>query len=104
MLTRSPWVIAVLVWRVLLRKSGGFDTMPAFAGDMSGLKLMASGTSAVLTAWSIAGVVGPQLVAVLKNRPPERASNLSFAIGAGLLGLGFLLSLALSDRPAAKRN
>jgi hypothetical protein len=49
-------------------------------------------------------VVGPQFVAVLKDRVPDRASTLSFAAGAGLLGIGFLLSLLLSDRPAAKRS
>ena len=64
---------------------------------------MAAVYGAILTAWSVAGVVGPQIVAVLKDRVPERASTLSFAVGAGFLGLGFLLSLLLSDKPAAKK-
>jgi OFA family oxalate/formate antiporter-like MFS transporter len=89
---------------VLLCYGGGFGTMPAFIGDVFGPKLMAAVYGAVLTAWGVAGVVGPQIVAVLKDRVSDRASTLSFAIGAGLLGLGFLLSLLLSDRPAAKRG
>jgi len=104
MLTRSPWVFGVLVCWVLLCYGGGFGTMPAFIGDVFGPKLMAAVYGAVLTAWGVAGVAGPQLVAVLKDRVPDRASTLSFAIGAGLLGLGFLLSLALSDKPAAKNG
>jgi MFS transporter, OFA family, oxalate/formate antiporter len=40
----------------------------------------------ILIAWSAAGVVGPQIVAVMKDRFPENASNYSFTIGAGLLG------------------
>jgi len=104
MLTRSPWVFGILVCWVLLCYGGGFGTMPAFIGDVFGPKLMAAVYGAVLTAWGVAGVVGPQIVAVLKDRVPDRASALSFAIGAGLLGLGFLLSLALSDRPAAQKG
>jgi OFA family oxalate/formate antiporter-like MFS transporter len=104
MLSRSPWVFGILVCWVLLCYGGGFGTMPAFIGDVFGPKLMAAVYGAVLTAWGVAGVVGPQIVAVLKDRVSDRASTLSFAIGAGLLGLGFLLSLLLSDRPAAKRG
>ena len=62
--------------------------MPAFIGDVFGPKLMAAVYGAILTAWSAAGVVGPQIVAVLKDRVPERASTLSFAIGAGFLAVG----------------
>ena len=104
MLTQSPWVFGVLVCWVLLCYGGGFGTMPAFIGDVFGPKLMAAVYGAVLTAWGVAGVAGPQIVAVLKDRVPDRASMLSFAIGAGLLGLGFLLSLLLSDRPAARNG
>jgi OFA family oxalate/formate antiporter-like MFS transporter len=104
MLTRSPWVFGILVCWVLLCYGGGFGTMPAFIGDVFGPKLMPAVYGAVLTAWGVAGVVGPQLVAVLKDRVPDRASTLSFAAGAALLGVGFLLSLPLSDRPAARKG
>ncbi len=89
---------------VLLCYGGGFGTMPAFIGDVFGPKLMAAVYGAILTAWSVAGVVGPQLVAVLKDRLPERAATLSFAVGAGFLVVGLLLSVLLSDRPAAKKE
>lgn len=98
MRTTDPWVFAALVCWVLLCYGGGFGTMPAFIGDVFGPKLMAAVYGAVLTAWGVAGVIGPQIVAVLKDRSPERASTLSFAIGAGLLGVGLLLSFGLSDR------
>ncbi len=98
MLTRSPWVFGILVCWVLLCYGGGFGTMPSFIGDVFGSRLMATVYGAVLTAWSAGGIVGPQLVALLKDAVPDRAQSLSFAIGAGLLAVGFILSLALSNR------
>jgi OFA family oxalate/formate antiporter-like MFS transporter len=103
MLTGSPWVFGILVCWVLLCYGGGFGTMPSFIGDVFGPRLMATVYGAVLTAWSVAGVVGPQLVAILKDSVPDRAQVLSFAAGAGLLAVGFLLSLALSNRPMEAR-
>ncbi|HTZ20919.1 MAG TPA: hypothetical protein VMC06_08550, partial [Opitutaceae bacterium] len=52
----------------------------------------------ILTAWSAAGVVGPQVVARLKDHFGPAAAGRAFALGAGLLALGFLLSLRLRDR------
>jgi OFA family oxalate/formate antiporter-like MFS transporter len=48
---------------------------------------------AVLTAWSAGGIVGPQIVAVLKDRVPDRASTLSFIISGAFLVVGFVLAL-----------
>ena len=49
----------------------------------------------ILTAWSAAGVVGPQVVAQLKDRFGAAASGYAFTFGAGLLALGLLLSLLI---------
>jgi OFA family oxalate/formate antiporter-like MFS transporter len=50
----------------------------------------------ILTAWSAAGVVGPQVIAWLKDSYGPQASGYAFGLGAGLLALGFLLSLLLT--------
>lgn len=101
-LTGSPWLFAALVCWVLLCYGGGFGTMPAFVSDTFGAGIMGPVYGAILTAWAAAGIVGPQIVAVLKDRAPDRASFLSFLIGGAFVVAGLVLSLLIPSRPAAK--
>jgi len=95
----NPWLFAVLACWVLLCYGGGFGTMPSFIGDVFGPGLMAAVYGAVLTAWSAGGIVGPQIVAVLKDRISERASTYSFIASGCFLAAGFVLALFLSNGP-----
>lgn len=90
MLTSNPWVFGALICYVLLCYGGGFGTMPSFVLDMFGAQRMAVVYGVILTAWSAAGVVGPQIVAFLKDHSPEHAARYAFGIGAGLLLVGFI--------------
>lgn len=97
--TSSPWLFSALVCYVLLCYGGGFGTMPSFVHDRFGGPVMPIAYGAMLTAWSAGGIVGPQLVAYLKDQAPERASFWAFALTAGVLLLGLLISLAIKDKP-----
>lgn len=94
----NPWLFAVLVCYVLLCYGGGFGTMPSFVLDVFGAGRMPVVYGTILTAWSAAGIVGPQLVAWLKDHHAQRAGELAFLVGAGFLTLGLLVSLTVSDR------
>ncbi|NVN99501.1 MAG: OFA family MFS transporter [Geobacteraceae bacterium] len=103
MYTNSPWLFALLVCYILLCYGGGFGTMPSFVLDRFGSKLMATVYGTILTAWSAAGIVGPQLVAFFKDSYPQalypgRASTYSFAMGCGLLLIGLIFTLFLPGR------
>ncbi|OHE73898.1 MAG: hypothetical protein A2413_14490 [Treponema sp. RIFOXYC1_FULL_61_9] len=52
----------------------------------------------ILTAWSAAGIAGPQIVAALKDRMPMYAATATFAIGAALLASGFALTFLLGRK------
>ena len=95
MLVRSPWVFGILICYVLLCYGGGFGVMPSFVLNSFGSRLMPVMYGCVLTAWSAAGVVGPQVIARLKDQCGAQASVYAFGLGAGLLTLGFLLSWLL---------
>jgi len=88
----NPWLFAVLACWVLLCYGGGFGTMPAFIGDVFGSRFMPAVYGAVLTAWSAGGIVGPQIVAILKDKVPDRASTLSFIVSGAFVVVGFVLS------------
>lgn len=97
-----PLIFGVLVCYVLLCYGGGFGTMPAFVLDAFGAKLMPVVYGAILTAWSLAGVVGPQIAAVLKDTYKADAGPLTFTIGAGILSVGLVVSFFVNDKRFAK--
>jgi OFA family oxalate/formate antiporter-like MFS transporter len=58
---------AALAFLVLLCYGGGFGTMPAFAADYFGAEHVGSIYGLMLTAWGFAGVLGPTLIASLRE-------------------------------------
>ena len=95
----NPWLFAVLVCYVLLCYGGGFGSMPSFVLDVFGPVRMPVVYGAILTAWSVAGIVGPQLVAWMKDNYAQQAGSVSFLVGAGFLIVGLALAGYLSDKP-----
>jgi OFA family oxalate/formate antiporter-like MFS transporter len=95
--TGEPWLFALLVGVVMLGYGGGFGTMPSAVLDAFGPRRMAAAYGAMLTAWSAAGVAGPQLTALLADRWPEQAGHYAALLGLGFTALGFAVSLRLRD-------
>jgi MFS transporter, OFA family, oxalate/formate antiporter len=93
----SPVVFSLLVCYVLLCYGGGFGTMPSFVLDVFGPRLMPVVYGAILTAWSLAGVAGPQIVAVIKDTYKDAAGQLTFTIAACLLVAGFFCSFFIKN-------
>ena len=98
----NPVVFSVLVCYVLLCYGGGFGTMPSFVQEVFGSKLMPVIYGVILTAWGFAGVTGPQIVAFLKDHAPKDAAHFAFAIAAGMLLTGVVITLFLNDRKFAQ--
>jgi OFA family oxalate/formate antiporter-like MFS transporter len=59
--------LAFLAFIVLLCYGGGFGTMPAFAADFFGTRNVGSIYGLMLTAWGFAGLLGPTLVAYVRQ-------------------------------------
>jgi OFA family oxalate/formate antiporter-like MFS transporter len=59
--------LVTLSFVILLCYGGGFGTMPAFATDYFGAKDIGSIYGLMLTAWGAAGVVGPTLIAQVRQ-------------------------------------
>ncbi len=60
-------VFSALAIVVLLCYGGGFGTMPALAADYFGAEHVGSIYGLMLTAWGFAGVLGPTLIATLRE-------------------------------------
>jgi OFA family oxalate/formate antiporter-like MFS transporter len=74
-------VLTVLACIVLLCYGGGFGTMPAFAADYFGAENVGSIYGLMLTAWGFAGVLGPMLIAGLRESTGQYAEALYMMAG-----------------------
>jgi OFA family oxalate/formate antiporter-like MFS transporter len=77
----SLTLFAALTVGVLLCYGGGFGTMPAFAADYFGAEHVGSIYGLMLTAWGVAGVAGPTLIATLRQRSGGYDSALRLIAG-----------------------
>lgn len=90
----EPLLFQVLLFTVLTMYGGGFASLPAFIGDLFGTRQLAAIHGLLLTAWSMAGIAGPMIVAYVKDR--TGSYDVSFHIFAGLLVVAFLTSIAMA--------
>ena len=97
MFVSDPILFGVLVCYILLCYGGGFGSMPSFVLDVFGARLMPVVYGTILTAWGCAGVVGPQIVAFLKDNFANQAARYSFFCGTALLLIGIRITFALSN-------
>ena len=99
----------VLCYAVILSMyGGGFATIPAYLRDVFGVPFVGAIHGRLLTAWSVAGVLGPVLVNYIRQYQIDHgvakadAYTITMYIMAGLLFIGFLCNLAM--RPVHDRH
>lgn len=95
-----PFWFFVFVCIVLLCYGGGFGVIPSLINDSYGAKLMPVLYGAVLTAWGVGGIIGPQIVAFMKDNYPTDAGFYAFIIGSIILLIGFMLSYFYTEKKA----
>ncbi len=88
------WFFVVVGCYLLACYGGGFATMPAFAADSFGPGYIGKVYGFMLTAWSVAGIVGPLVFAQI----PKQA----LYVAAALLLVGFVIALVYKP-PQAKK-
>ncbi len=99
----------VLVTAVIISMyGGGFATVPAYLRDLFGTMHLGAIHGRLITAWSVAAVLGPQLVNYVSTYriehgvPRAEAYNLTMYLMVGLLLLGLVCNLFV--RPVAERH
>ena len=101
----AAFVVITLV--ILTMYGGGFATIPAYLADIFGTQHVGAIHGRLLTAWSLAGIIGPMLISYLREYqlalgiPTDQAYNASFKILALLLVGGFILNLLV--KPVNKK-
>ena len=87
---------------------GGYAVIPSYLSDMFGTEMVGAIQGRVMTAWSVAGIIGPLMISALRNlrfehgMPLARAYDVAFYLLAALLGVG--MSCNSLVRPVAEKH
>jgi MFS family permease len=91
-----PFLFVASICIILTMYGGGFATVPAYLADIFGTQMVGAIHGRLITAWSVAGVVGPAIIAGLRQFQLDHgvAHNLVYDftlyIMAGLLFVGLV--------------
>lgn len=86
---------------ILSMYGGGFAAIPAYLADLFGTASIGAIHGRLLTAWSVAGILGPVLVNYVNQwqlaagTPAARAYDRTMLLLAGLLAIGLIANLAI---------
>jgi MFS family permease len=90
---------------ILSMYGGGFATVPAYLADLFGTQMVSAIHGRLLTAWAVAGIVGPVVVNYMREYqlnagiPREQVYNQTMYILIGMLVIGLICNLMV--RPLA---
>jgi MFS family permease len=93
---------------ILTMYGGGFATIPAYLADIFGTQMVGAIHGRLITAWSVAGIVGPALIAGLRETqlahgvPKNLVYDRTLYLMAFLLCIGLLCNLCV--RPVAEKH
>jgi len=105
--SRSVPLFVLLTALIISMYGGGFATIPAYLRDLFGTIQLGAIHGRLITAWSMAAVLGPQLVNYVSayriehGVPRAEAYNATMYLMSGLLLLGLICNLLV--RPVDKR-
>lgn len=91
--TRAAFVFQVCVLLIVTCYGGGFSCMPAFLSDLFGVKYLSAIHGRILTAWGMAGIAGPLLLSVIRER--LQSYELCLYVFAGLFVISLLVAILL---------
>ena len=93
---------------ILTMYGGGFATIPAYLADLFGTQHVGAIHGRLLTAWSVAGIIGPVAVNYIREFqlargvPPDHAYNITMYVLAAMLLGGLVCNLFI--RPVNPRH
>ncbi len=103
-----PGLFVLSVCIILTMYGGGFSTLPAYLADIFGTQMVGAIHGRLITAWSVAGIAGPALIASLRQYeldqgiPRAQVYNLTLYIMAALLFVGLICNALV--KPVADRH
>jgi OFA family oxalate/formate antiporter-like MFS transporter len=100
--TTEGLVFQALVLAIISCYGGGFSCMPAYITDIFGFRHLAAIHGSILTAWGMAGVAGPVILALLKESTGGYTATL--LLFSGMLAVAFVIAAVLHFRNTIDRR
>jgi MFS family permease len=103
-----PVLFVLSICIILTMYGGGFATVPAYLADIFGTQMVGAIHGRLITAWSVAGVVGPALIAGIRQFQidhgvaPGRVYDITLYIMAVLLFCGLVCNFFVT--PVDRRH
>lgn len=98
--TGDVFLFEWLVLAIISCYGGGFSCMPAYLSDLFGVRQLAAIHGSILTAWGIAGIAGPLVLAMMKEMTGDYEATLYLFSVMMALALVIAAVLHLSNRKA----
>lgn len=98
--TGDVFLFEWLVLAIISCYGGGFSCMPAYLSDLFGIKQLAAIHGSILTAWGMAGIAGPLVLAMMKEMTGGYEATLYLFSVMMVLALVIASVLHLSNRKA----
>lgn len=95
-LVNNLWFGALIVTIVLACYGGGFGTMPGFAADIFGVRRFGTTYGLILTAWGVAGLIGPSVAVGIKSM--GLGASVSLTPISILMIMGLLFPLVIESK------
>jgi OFA family oxalate/formate antiporter-like MFS transporter len=83
----SILLFQVLVYYIMTCYGGAFASIPAYIGDIFGTKQLGAIHGYILTAWALAGLVGPIIIAYVKDVTGSYVGTLNVFVGLFFIAL-----------------
>jgi OFA family oxalate/formate antiporter-like MFS transporter len=83
----SILLFQVLLYYIMTCYGGAFASVPAYIGDIFGTKELGAIHGYILTAWALAGLVGPIIIAYVKDTTGSYTGTLYVFVGLFVVAL-----------------
>jgi OFA family oxalate/formate antiporter-like MFS transporter len=87
-----------LIFIIITCYGGGFSCMPAYLSDIFGTQQLSAIYGRILTAWGLAGIVGPLLLSVIYEQTNSYGLTLYFFSGCFVVSLIVCLILKIKGK------
>ncbi len=89
----NSFLFQALIFIIITCYGGGFSCMPAYLSDLFGTQNLSAIYGRILTAWGLAGIVGPLLLSIIYERTQSYSLTLYFFSGCFVVSLIIALIL-----------